>query len=306
VNEAHATAFAWRKTAGIAVGTLLAQGDPMDRLLLPVFLPVLFALAACAREHDDLSVAGNVQTWANTASALGAYMQVYDVLATVDHRPNVFPDATCPHITDDGTTLTLTADCTDAHGDARHGTATVVRGAGGTMSVTLNGWGQGARTTGTATIHDTSPSMRSFDLSLTSAGGASTIYTYSGTVSGSYDGPATFDGTGTIERRGGVLDPIGVVTASTSAQRIDGSVCNGESISGTTTIHGDGRVAVITYDGATACDANHSARWSVDGVEQGLVPGIQCSASPGRGSSTAALAFAAVLAVLTRRSVRRP
>src|SRR5262249_46753156 len=134
---------------------------------------------------------------------------------------------------------------------------------------------------------------------------AMTKYTYSGTVEGTYDTATVWNGTGTVVR-GGLLEPVGTVTATTTDELEDNTVCSGQPSSGQTSIEAGDHTAVITYDGATMCSAMHLAKWSVDGVDKGTVDGVTCAASRGPGApglGAGALGLAAVL--VARRRARR-
>ena len=69
----------------------------------------------------------------------------------------------------------------------------------------------------------------------------------------------------------------------------------------------DGVYGVVTYDGATDCDAAGTARWSLNGTDQGEIEGINCSVSAhsGRGAGTSAFAFALALALALGSVLRR-
>src|SRR5262245_60078325 len=103
-----------------------------------ICLSLIVVLAAC--KSDPLAKDKNVAGWANASSAFGAFSGVYDPIgfATGDFT---FNDAACPATTDNGTTATITGGCTDSDGTRWEGTATVVRGAGGMLSVTFDGYG---------------------------------------------------------------------------------------------------------------------------------------------------------------------
>jgi hypothetical protein len=61
---------------------------------------------------------------------------------------------------------------------------------------------------------------------------------------------------------------------------------------------------VITYDGASDCDENHTARWSRDGIDMGAIEGVTCAA--GRGSAGGAIVMLlALLVVCSPTRVRR-
>lgn len=92
--------------------------------------------------------------------------------------------------------------------------------------------------------------------------------------------------------------PTGQITATTVDEGLDRSRCL-EALSGTTAIAHNTRRDLITYDGAIDCDEAMSARWTADGVDQGLLAGIQCAVTPRRAPSSIA-AWVAVLVVLRR------
>lgn len=252
--------------------------------------------------------AEEARTWATTSSAPSVYWNVYELVA-VAQGERTFGDPACPVTTDDGTVLTVTGECTTTEGDRVFGSATVTRGASdGDLELALAGWGGetdlgDVRTTGTATITRMETELHAFELDLVVDGVNTTRIDYEGTVRGTYDAPTTWNGTGTIEREG--FAPTGRVLATTLDERFDGAVCNGQPISGTTTIMRDGRTDVITYDGAMDCDEAKGAQWSVNGTSRGLLTDISCAATPGGRSPLALGAFALVgLGMLVRRSRR--
>jgi hypothetical protein len=252
-----------------------------------------------------------VRVWANAVSPVAVFLQAYDPVSQSYAQPDVYKDATCPVITDDGTTLGIAGECTDATGQRWYGSAQVVRSGTSDRDVTLDGYGHSSdsgdsRATGTVAIHELLDGSHSFAVHLVVEGGMRLAIDYEGTVAGFYgDAVTVWSGHGTVDRTG-PLRPTGQVVATTVDQRLD-SVCSGESASGATTIAADGHTVVITYDGATDCDAEHSARWSFDGRERGLVSGISCAASPGgasRGAGLLGLAALALAAVAGRGAVR--
>ncbi len=249
------------------------------------------------------------RTWATSSSAPSVYWNVFELVA-VAQGERTFADPACPVIDDDGTVLTVTGECTTAGGDRVFGGATVTRGAtAGDLELTLAGWGGDTdlgdvRTTGTATITRREAELHDFELDLVVDGVNTTRIDYEGTVRGTYDEPTTWNGTGTIEREG--FAPTGRVLATTLDERFDGAVCNGQPISGSTTVMRDGRTDVVTYDGATDCDDAKAAQWSVNGASRGLLTDISCSARPGGGSPISIAAFGLVgLAMLVRRRRER-
>ena len=258
----------------------------------------------------DLDNPEHVAAWANSASALAVYLPAYEPIGVADGEVSV-GDGTCPSVVDDGTTLVITGGCTTGDGRRFEGTATVVRGADGRIDLTLDGYGNAdeddsvPRVTGTFAIVRTSAEAQTFVAQYVQDGLLSLDVDYAGSVEGTYDGATLWNGQGTVAR-GGFTDASGEAAAVTVDQRRDDDVCRGEAASGTTTIDHADRTLVIEYDGATACDEDHSARYRVDGEDRGTVPGITCAASPCRGGSgLLLLAPLAALMLSIRRRVRR-
>jgi uncharacterized protein (TIGR03382 family) len=263
---------------------------------------LIVVLAGC--HADPLSPDENIAGWANTASALGVFTTGYEPLAFAVGDAQ-FADPSCPATADDGTTVTITGGCVDTGGVAWSGSATVVRGAGGALTLTLDAYGNDAflgpeRTTGTFAVVELAADHHAFEVDLVRSGGLTTTIAYSGTVRGDASGPTIWNGAGTISRRGDYFDG-GTVEAATVDQLRDDAICPGEGISGRTTMTSAEHAVVIEYDGATDCDAADSARWSRDGVDQGTIEGITCSAGDPGGLG----ALAVVLVALGRRRRRR-
>jgi hypothetical protein len=171
--------------------------------------------------------------------------------------------------------------------------------------VTFDGYGNDAfvgpeRTTGTFNVQQQATDRHSFEAHVTRRGGVTTEIDYVGSVTGGYTGPTTWNGSGSITRNGDFFDG-GTVEAETVDQLRDNAICNGEGISGRTTMTSAEHVVVIEYDGATACDDRDAARWSRDGEDRGTIDGITCSAGGAGGYG----ALVVVVALLTRRGARR-
>lgn len=268
-------------------------------------LALIVAVAGCGG-GDPLDRKQDIAGWANAASAMGAYEWVREPVAFADGAFS-YADAACPAAATAGTTTTVTGGCTDSAGHAWTGTATVEH-AGTTRTVTLTDYGNDAfggavKTTGTVTITEQAADQHAFEVDLVGGGGITTTTRYSGTVAGGYATPTTWNGSGTITRDGDFFNG-GTVTATTVDQVRDNDRCAGEGFSGTTTITSDAHVVVISYDGDTACDPDHSARWSRDGEDQGILAGVTCSAG-GSGTGWVALSLALLLWPARRRSRSR-
>ncbi len=136
------------------------------------------------------------------------------------------------------------------------------------------------------------------------------------------DGVAAFVYEGTVEIAGEDLDGDGVgdVTTWSGAgeygntevgrakvetvdEVVDKALCASEAASGATTVTSGSHALALTYDGATDCEGEGTARWALDGVDQGEVTGVYCSTGPGGRASIAGLVVAAGLAL--RRRQRR-
>lgn len=258
-----------------------------------IFISFL-VLVGCANT-SDLEDPEQVRAWANSASALAAFLPAHEPLAFAENG-RVPDDPSCPVIEDDGTTLTVTGDCTDTSDVEWRGLATVLRTTEGGYDVTLDGYGHGdddpAVVTGTITVAPAGAGW-SFDADFRQEGLTTVEVDYEGTLEGDSEGPTTWSGEGTITR-GGFTDASGTSTARTEAQRRDPS-CSNQSWSGSTTIEHEGRTLVVTYDGETDCDDDAAARYSLDGEDRGTVDGVSCSATPGRGAPWLALSLLGVV-----------
>jgi hypothetical protein len=148
-------------------------------------------------------------------------------------------------------------------------------------------------------VRETGTDTYEFTVSMVVEGGMTTTIEYEGTVSGDFDTPTTWNGSGQVIRDG-VLPPTGTVDAVTDDQYFD-DVCP-EAASGTTTLQSEGHTAVITYDGATDCDDDAAALWSVDGDDRGTIEGVTCAVSTTAGP--AALTPLLLLPLAFRRRAR--
>lgn len=99
------------------------------------------------------------------------------------------------------------------------------------------------------------------------------VVEYSGIMTESPDdGRIEVNGSGRVGDR-----EHGWVHISTDSQRYDSEICEGEALSGTTTVTSGPHTAVIIYDGLTDCDPSSTATWSLDGEDQGEMDAIGCS-----------------------------
>jgi len=241
----------------------------------------------------------DVAVWATSGSAVAVYSHAYEPIGVADGALT-FADPDCPTTSDDGTTLSIAGGCTDESDRKWEGFATVRRD-GDDRELTFVDF-DGKR--GSVSVRLAGPTLREFDADLL-IGGVTTIG-YSGTVEGDYDGPTTWNGSGRVARRG-FFPPLGAVDVTTEDEVVDDAVCSGQPASGATTLRARGDTAVVTYDGATACDGEKNAELSVNGEDRGLVSGINCAvARAGRKGSFGAFGwvFGALSLLAFRR--RRP
>jgi hypothetical protein len=256
---------------------------------------------------DSLEDVEVVRSWANLASALAVYVTVYQPLAVADGE-GTFADATCPTLSDDGTTLEITGGCTEAGGKEWIGAATVVRSGEGNRDLTLDGFGTpGDFRTGEAQVRRIDDMTHEFDVDLVHETDAVATYDYSGEVTGGYDTRTVWSGSGTVTREGGEV-PTGRIEATTTNEVIDDAACSGQPASGNTTLRDrHGNTAVITYDGDIECDDEQAASYTLNGEPEGEITGIACAVSPGRRGErpAAVLGILLVLASLAGWRKRR-
>jgi len=271
--------------------------------LLPLALCLALPwLGACAKDDFKASApfanVEDVKTWATSASAVGVYSHADRPIAVADGQ-DMYEDATCPAITDDGTTLTITGDCVDDMGHDWKGEVTVVRD-GDDRSLTFKKF---EGDDGTFTLHSVKAGLHEFEAHL--VGGGVTTIDYMGSVQGDYGVATTWNGSGHVKRQG-FISPNGAVDASTLDEVVDDATCSGQPASGSTTLESGSDTAVITYDGASDCDSKQNAQLTVNDEDKGLIDGITCSlgacGAPG-GSSVAGVAL--LLAAFGLRLRRR-
>jgi hypothetical protein len=93
------------------------------------------------------------------------------------------------------------------------------------------------------------------------------------------EGRTTWDGSGRVG-----AESVGRADVSTAREVIDRAVCSYEALSGTTTLLSAGDKAVITYDGATDCEATATVTYTINDAPQGELIGVSCAIDPGKES----------------------
>jgi MYXO-CTERM domain-containing protein len=297
-------AFEPRTIAGLRCLPSIAAGEVPTRpsgachlgmTLRNLLLLCPVSLVGCTG-GDPLSRDKDVAGWANASSALGVFAIGYEPLGFADGAYQ-FEDPACPVTSDDGTTVTIRGDCTDNKGTTWSGTATLVRD-GTARGITFDGYGNDAilgmqRTSGRFDVSE-ADGAHAFDVDVQSTGGIKTAISYTGTVTGGYQGRTVWNGSGSISRDGITINS-GSVDAVTADEVRDDAVCAGQGASGTTKLTSNEHEVVIAYDGATDCDPDAAAHWTRDGQDMGTIKGISCSTANGTGFGAIAFALAFVL-----------
>lgn len=248
------------------------------------WMGILGVLALVSGCGDDSSLANeeHVRTWATNGSALAVYSRVHEPFAYA-FGASTFSDPTCPMRSDDGDTVTITGGCAAEGGHRWSGRATVVRGADDVHTLTLDGYGSyedpdfRTLSSGTATVRPTGDTTYAFEVTLTADALTETRIEYAGTVEGDYSTATRWNGSGRVTRDG-FGEPTGTVSVTTEDEVRDTDVCSNQPASGRTTIEADGDTVVVLYDGATDCDEDKAATWTLNGVDQGRITGIDCAA----------------------------
>jgi hypothetical protein len=282
-------------------------------------LVVLTAFAsACTGSKSDATLAGypdaplkdmiDAKQWSQI-SAPNAYVLglVPTLLVGVGSLDGGTSD--CPVQMKTDTTLHVSGGCTDAMGRQWLGTMDEQQDTpdGGTGHISYAGFGYSEMNAcggamletkvvydGTVTVTGAQGNQQfTVDVTSTSSGPDPSCAMKSGSTATSYQGTigtnSTWNGSGST---GNSVD--GKVHGVTKDEVVDGP-CSSEAQSGTTTVTSGSDTVVITYDGATKCDASSTVKWSLNGADMGELTGVRCSASVGL------LTAAAALCLLRRR-----
>jgi hypothetical protein len=278
--------------------------------------------ASLSSEHD-------VKLWAGSASAPNIYATA-NVAATLVAvvGGSSGEDTNCPVQQKDGNTSRLTGGCTDKNGVEWFGSLEQVSEGEDTGNVrfTYDGFGYQKSFTcedktgqnkvlfhGTSVVTG-SKSKKEFqiDVRLEASGqqegtcdtsSASGAWEYKGTIDGADSpfgaGKQTWNGSGRIG-----YEARGLVHVETKDEVVDGSVCDSEAASGSTTIKSGGHTAVIEYDGATDCEETSTVQWSLDGKAKAEMEGVSCSAMSGPTFPAWSVALLGALGLMRRRARR--
>ncbi len=258
--------------------------------------------------------AENAELWADT-SAPNIYSIPILLLAAAD----ITAEEGCPVRVEDGSTTTFTGGCTDSEGNEWHGEAVSSEGDGGFL--TFDGFGAtqqsedcGGSLTwvadGTMTVTEAgSRNDFSVDLVMVTTGPVlEDCQQGESAVTIEYDGTFVIDDATDEEIWNGsgrfAETEIGVATITTTDEVRNESICETEALYGTTRVESDGHTLTITYDGASDCSPDSTVRWAIDGVDQGELTGVTCSAGKGTASDLGLLLCVLAFVALSLRRRR--
>lgn len=271
-------------------------------------------------KEAKLESGDDIKQWSGNASAATIFFFSMTPMLAADLSHQGEDATNCPELITEGSKKTYRGGCTDASGKTWFGTAVSESFNQETSSVGLIRYeGFGYESTKTCGGQPTTSSLKvdgeikgegtqntskpTFDINFRmELGGVDDDCTLkNNTVLIDYEG--AFEPAGNGQKwsgKGKIGSPtIGKVELSTVDQVLDTETCLSESLSGSTTLKAGKSTVVVTYDGATDCDDDSTAHWSLNGQDQGELGGIGCSAGGGMGLAWGALA--ALLILLPRR-----
>jgi hypothetical protein len=284
-----------------------------------VVLTASFASGCTCGSKSDATLAGlpdaplkdsvDAKKWSQISAPNAYGLGLFPSLLVGLTGPDGGSDPSCPAQMKTDTTLHVSGGCTDNQGRQWLGTMDQMTDTpdGGTGHITYAGFGYSEMTgcsgqmletkvvyDGTLSVTGSQDNQQfSVDVTSTSSGPDTSCAMKSGTSATSYQGTittnSTWNGSGST---GNSVD--GKVHGVTKDEVLDGP-CSSEAQSGTTTVTSGADTVVITYDGATKCDATSTVKWSLNGADMGELTGVRCSSGVGL------LAAAAGLWLLRRR-----
>jgi uncharacterized protein (TIGR03382 family) len=274
---------------------------------------VLDGYQAAKLENSD-----DVKQWSGSASAPKIFFFALTPILMVDLAQQIGGDTSCPEVITEGSKKTYKGGCTDKAGKQWFGTAvseSLDREQANLGLIRYEGFGfEGTETCGGQTV----PSSLKADGEIQgeSDGKLTLDINLRLDINGVQDdctqqsGTLAFDYVATMEKaasgqkwngKGWIGSSAhGKLEASTVDQVIDQQVCQYEATSGTSSLKSGKDTVVVTYDGASDCDKESTAQWSLNGQGQGELAGLGCSTGGG-GMSIAGGALMALLALLPRR-----
>jgi len=299
---------------------------PLLTLLVALSLQGCGGHGGAAEELDGykearLESGDDVKQWSGSASAVTIFFFSMTPMLAADLAHQLDDATSCPELITEGSKKTYKGGCTDESGKTWFGTAVTESFNRETSSVGLiryEGFGyESAEPCGEQTVTESlkvygeiqgegseNLSRPTFDINfrMEQSNANEDCTLESETLLIDYE--VAFEPMGSGQKwsgKGWIGSPsAGKLELSTVDQLLDTETCQDESLSGTTTLKAGKSTVVVTYDGATDCDEDSTAHWSLNGQDQGEMAGIGCSAGGG-GMGLAWGALAALLSLLPRR-----
>ena len=283
--------------------------DAMPRPRLLLALTSGLVLAGCSASGPGIRTAppaplrepASITEWESLVRPDGLHMLATAIalLGADDGK------GSCPRVERSGSVTTLTGDCSDASGKRHEGRARVVTH-GNVTRVRLDDYDD-AEVRATGRVRLVSEPQPRFAMDLRLEPGLQ--------LDDSAPAPAwtALDVEGYRDTEGwhalGTLAAEGRGSVRMRARGIElGKACPHEPLRGTVGLWSGEHQVRIDYDGATDCDPEGTARWSLDGVAQGELEGIAgnmgCEASEDGGEVPVSGAMLLLLGIRRRR--RRP
>jgi hypothetical protein len=264
----------------------------------------------------------DVKQWSGSASAITVFFSSMTPLLAADLSRQGEDATNCPEVITEGSKKTYKGGCTDKDGRTWFGTAVTEefdQEASTLGVIRYEGFGyESTKTCGEQTVtsslkadgeikgegsKDSTHPTFDIDFRMELSGVTDDCTPKSDTLLIDYEG--AFEDSGDAQKWNGKgwigSASRGKLEASTVDQILDTKTCLNESLSGSTTLKAGKSTVVVTYDGATDCDQDSTAHWSLNGEDQGEMAGIACSA----GGGGLGLAWSAVAALLALRPRRR-
>lgn len=299
---------------------------PLLASLVALSLPGCGGDGGVAEELDGykeakLESGDDVKQWSGSASAVTIFFFSMTPMLVADLSHQGDNETNCPELITEGSKKTYKGGCTDESGRTWFGTAVtdafnretsslgLIRYEGFGYESTEPCGGQTMATSlkvdgeikGESTENLSKPTFDiNFRMELSNVNDDCTLK--SDTLLIDYAGAFERMGTGQKWSGKGWIGSAssGKLEASTVDQILDSETCQHESLSGSTTLKAGKSTVVVTYDGATDCDEDSTAHWSLNGQDQGEMARIGCSAGGG-GMGLAGGALVALLTLLPRR-----